>query len=1094
MKLTAFLFLAACLQVSAKGYSQKVSFSGKNVSINAVFASIEKQTGLSFFFNYALIKDVKPVTLDVRDVSLEEALNVVLGEVGLDFYKTGKTIFIVRKSIAIGNASSAGVAGPPQYNIKGRVVNHLGESLPSATVVVRNGKKSVFTNEKGEFELKGIAAGSILDFTYLGYEKKTIAANNADFMVVELTLASNQLDEAQVIAYGQTTQRLSTSNITMVRGKDIETQPVNNPLLSLEGRVPGLFITQNNGLPGSAVGVLIQGKNSLNYGTDPLYVIDGVPYPSATLPSTNLGPLGTVYGSYGIGTPLSFINTADIESIEVLKDADATAIYGSRAANGAILITTKRGKAGKTKASFNLQNGWGAITRKLPLLNTQQYLEMRHEAFRNDGLRPRPSNYDINGAWDTTRYTDWQKVLIGGTAQYTNVSGSVSGGNTNTQYLFGGTYHRETPVFPGHFSDIKASMHFNIDAVSSNQKFKMQLTGSYLVDNNKLPIQDLTGTAITLPPDAPKLYNPDGTMNWQLTPSGSETWLNPLSYLYKKYQSKTYNLIGNSNLSYSILPGLDLRANLGYNSLRINEFASTSMLANSPSNQFAYGINGRNSQFTYSTIDSWIIEPQVTYAAILGDGKLDALAGATLQQNSSDGVQLNGIGYSSDALLGDIYSAATILASPTVHSIYNYAAVFARLNYLFKERYVINLAARRDGSSRFGSANQFHNFYSIGAAWIFRQEQENPGNFKFLSLGKIRGSYGTTGSDQIGDYQYMNLYQSVAVDVPYQGITGLAATGLPNPYLQWEETQKLQLGIELGFLKNRIFFQADIVDNHSSNQLDGLILPLITGFNYVTINKPAKIRNREIELSLRMLNIQKKEFTWSTNINFTLPQNKLLSYPGQIPGYLVVGQPLTITKAFHFMGTDPSTGLYQFQDSKGNPTQSPSFSTDNTTLINAGFPKYYGGFQNVVRYKRFQLDFLLQFVKKIAANYGFGARVPGRPINQPVYILNRWQKPGDIAAIQRFSSNLSLADSYSNAASYSDAAYSDGSYIRLKNIALSFELPDRALRLIHFQGMKIYLQGQNLFVITKYKGMDPETGSSALPPLKILTAGLQMDF
>ncbi|HEY4287991.1 MAG TPA: SusC/RagA family TonB-linked outer membrane protein [Puia sp.] len=1098
MKLTALLLVVACVHVSAHSYSQTVSFSGNNVPLNTVFSSIEKQTGLSFFFNYALIKDTKPVTLNVQDVPFEEALNLILQGEGLDFYRTGKTIFIVKRQIGAEEpASNSESASAEQVNIRGRVTNNLGESLVAATVFVKDGKKATLTNERGEFELKNVAIGTILEISYLGYQRKVIEVEKGESIMIQLFPSNNQLDEIHVIAYGQTTQRLSTANITMVKGKDIEMQPVNNPLLALEGRVPGLFITQSNGLPGAGVKVRIQGQNSMVNGTDPLYVIDGVPYTSHLLTTTYLGPLGTSQSGpgSGIGNPMSFINPSDIESIEVLKDADATAIYGSRAANGAILITTKKGKIGKSKTTFNLQNGWGAAIHRLPLMNTQQYLEMRHEALNNDGITgPGTYDYDINGAWDTTRNTDWQKILIGGTAQYTNVNGSVSGGNANTQYLIGGTYYRESTVFPGDFSDVKGSLHFNLNTVSNNQKLKVQLTGSYLIDNNRLPISDLTGQAITLAPDAPALYKPDGTLNWQLDPTGASTWTNPLSFLYREYQNKTYNLIGNGNLSYAILPGLEIKTNLGYTSLRTNEFSGTSLLSLDPLTQALLGTRGRSAAFSYSTIDSWIFEPQVDYKMLLGSGKAEFLVGSTLHQINSNGFSISGTGYNSDALLADIRSAATVnTAGNSVYSTYKYNALFSRINYSFKDKYILNLSARRDGSSRFGPANQFHDFYSIGAGWIFSEENAIKDKLTFISFGKLRGSYGTTGNDQIGDYQFMNLYNSVVVGVPYQSTTGLSVTSLPNPYLQWEETKKLQGGVELGFLKNRIFLIANYAKNRSSNQLLALALPYITGFSTVATNLPAKIENSEVELALNTTNFQNTDFTWTSSINLTVPRNKLLAYYGVLPSYLSIGQPIAINKVFNFKGVDPSTGVFQFADSHGGLTSTPDPVNDATKVINTGFPKYYGGFQNTIRYKIFQLDVLFQFVKQIGGNYFLGQLLPGGLVNQPTYVLNRWRKPGDITTTERYNSDFSLFPQFLNALN-SDIAFSDASYIRLKNVSFSIDAPSKWLHSMHFQTLKLYMRAQNLLTLTKFKGADPETGSGGLPPLRVLTIGLQTEL
>jgi TonB-linked SusC/RagA family outer membrane protein len=962
---------------------------------------------------------------------------------------------------------------------------------------VKGSERGTMTGADGSFNLKGVSPGVILLVSYAGFVPKEVRVDKSTEFSLVLTPSNSPLDEVKVIAYGTTTDRLNTGDVTTIKSEDIEKQPVSNPLLALEGRVPGLFITQTTGFPGGGVQVLVQGQNSIGNGSDPFYVIDGVPYTSELLPNwgTFLGYSG-VNNSQQSGNPLNYINPADIESISVLKDADATAIYGSRAANGAILITTKKGKAGATKVDFNLQNGWGELTRRLPLLNTSQYLEMRHEAIANDGLTTQPTDYDINGLWDTTRSTDWQKQLLGSTAQFTQLTGTVSGGNTNTQFLVGGTYNRQTTVFPGDFTDQKASMHFNINNISTDQRFRLQLSGSYLIDDNELPSYDITSTVIDLAPDAPPLYSPNGGLNWAPNGSGSSSWSNPVSYLYDTYENKTNNLVSNAVLSYAILPNLEIKSSFGYTNLQSNEIVGLPLIATAPENR---PFTQRSARYSDNNIHSWIIEPQLRSVNVIGKGKLEVLVGSTIEQNNSNGSQLLGAGYNSDLVLGDIHSAATVTSFSSTSAVYKYNAGFARINYSLEDKYIIDLTTRRDGSSRFGPANQFHDFGAAGIAWIFSREDLVQKNFSFLSFGKLRSSFGTTGNDQIGDYQFMTLYSPTSVGVAYQGTTGLVPNGLSNPYLQWEETKKLQFGIDLGFLKDRISFNGNYFRNRSSNQLLNYALPNITGFESVTRNFPATVQNSGGELTLTTINIKSKNFNWTTRFNLTIPRNKLLAFPNlsssSYASNLIIGQPINILKVYHFMGVNPTTGVYQFSDGHGGVTPTPdtNYQAAATTLIKT-FPQFYGGFGNNLRYKEFELDLFFQFTKQKGLNYQFGNNPGGPGINQPTYVLKRWQKPGDITGIQRFNSDYSLNEEFADA-TFCDAAYLDASYIRLKNMSLSWHLPEAWEKKAHLQNTRLFIQGQNLLTITHYKGLDPETlSSSSLPPLRILTFGLQVSL
>ncbi|MDR3715797.1 MAG: SusC/RagA family TonB-linked outer membrane protein [Puia sp.] len=1114
MKITCVILLIAFLQVSARGTAQTVTLIGKNLAMQQVFDKIEDQTGYGVFIEHNLLVTLRNVDLDEKNVSIDDILQKCFRfqPMLLSYNITGHTINIIISNGRRDEISTNELPGPQE--ISGIVKSESGSPLEGATVEIVGLKAKGLTNEKGEFSIKGIPNGTYqMEITFVGYDKfisKIVVSNNQLKISASLKQATNSLDQIEVVAYGTTTERLNTGNVTTVTAKQIEQQPVDNPLLALEGRVPGLFITQATGVSGGGISVRVQGQNSISYGNDPLYVIDGVPYASQML-STTTGGFGGILGSSGTlgsgvpaggnGNPLSYISPGDIESISVLKDADATAIYGSRAANGAILITTKKGKAGQTKVGFNFQDGWGEVTRKLNVMNIQQYLQMRHEALNNDGISPSSTDYDINGLWDSTKNANWQKLLLGGTAQYTDLSSTVSGGTANTQFLVGATFHRQTSVFPGDFSDQKGNFHFNLNNVSNDQRFHLQISGSYMVDNNQLPELDLTGSAISLAPDAPNLYNPNGSLNWAPDASGTSSWSNPLQYTYSTYQNKTNNLIGNAILSYQIVKGMEIKSSFGYTNLATNELSKIPLESNSPEIQAAYGTTARVGMYTNSGIESWIIEPQASYKNSVGPGKLDVLVGTTIQQNHNNGTNQTGQGFNSDGQIADIFSAAHVYVNSTVISQYKYNALFGRINYNLQDKYIVNLSGRRDGSSRFGPEDQFHNFWAVGGAWIFNQEAIFKNNMKFLSFGKLRGSYGTSGNDQIGDYAFMSLYSTITPQVPYQGINGLGPNSLPNPYLQWEETKKLQFGLDVGLFKNRLLLTTNYVRNRSSNQLLAYQLPSITGFSAINANLPATVQNTEWEFILNSINIKTAKFSWSSSLNLTIPKNQLLAFPNlensSYASTLVVGQPLSVQKVFHFLGVDPATGEYQFA-SKSGPTFSPTFGTDNSILVNTS-PRFYGGFSNTFNYNGLQLDILFQCVKQTGRNnFNFGNNNPPgfQWENQPVSVLSRWQKPGDITSIQRFNSTNSISYQQTLAAYYSDAGFSNNaSFIRLKNVALSYQLPERIIKHLKSQNFRLYIQGQNLLTFTKFKGMDPENQSgSALPPLRVLTVGLKFGF
>ncbi len=1102
MKLTALFFIIGLLQVSAHSTAQ-VTLKENAASLEKVLVAIKQQSGYDLFFNRSILKaKARPVIVDVNNVPVEQALKAVFkNQDQLTYSLNGNIISVKEKSEKKLDPLTEGLNPRlepfPPPTVHGRITNEKGEAVAGVSISIKGGKTIGVTNDDGMFTLTNVPDNAILVFSAVNVETREVALNGRVEVNLGLKSKVSVLDEVQMIAYGSTSKRLQTGNISSVKAADIEKQPVNNPLLALQGRVPGLFITQSNGLPGSGVTVRIQGQNSIGKGNDPLYVIDGIPYTPQLLPSITsiLGSSGGIQGpgNGNNGSPFSYINPADIESIDVLKDADATAIYGSRAANGAILITTKKGKAGQTKVDINVQNGWGKVTRKLDVLNTRQYLDMRYEAYSNDGITTIPATaYDLK-LWDTTRYTDWQKELIGGTAHFTDIQTTASGGNANTQFLIGTGYHKETTVFPGDQSDQKGSLHFNINNVSTNQKFRIQLTGSYLFDNNRLTITDFTNMAIRLAPNAPPLFNADGSLNWMPNASGTSTWTNPLAHLYRIYKNKSTNLVSSFILSYQVLHGLEIKSSFGYTNLQSNENYIQPLFFNAPEKR---ATSTRTALYGNNNINSWIIEPQAEYKRAIGNGRLEVLIGTTIQQNRNNGTQLLGKVYNNDAVMEDIRSAATITVNSTTISTYKYNALFGRINYNWQNKYILNLTGRRDGSSRFGAKNQFHNFGSVGSSWIFSSEKFIQQKLRFISFGKLRCSYGTTGNDQIDNYLFMNLYNAIGGTLPYQGTTGLEPVGLPNPYLKWEETKKLQFGLDFGIFKDRILLGVNYFYNRSSNQLLDYSLPIVTGFTGIARNFPATVQNTGWEVSINTTNLKGKNLSWTSNINFTVPRNKLVDFPNLATSsytQLVIGEPISIQRAFLFSGVNTTTGIYQFIDNNGNNTSSPNSSTDMTAIINTA-PKFYGSFQNTIQYKEFELDILFQFTKQIGPNYflGFFPGSSGTLTNQPTTVLSRWQKQGDITSIQRYNSNSSLFSQASNALS-SDGSYSDASYIRLKNLSLSWQVPEAWSKKCHLQNCRLYMHGQNLLTITNYKGMDPENyTTTSLPPLRVLTLGIQI--
>jgi TonB-dependent starch-binding outer membrane protein SusC len=1104
MKLTIILMLAALLQVSAKGYTQTITISVKNASLEKVFAEIKKQTGYSFLYTDQTLQGTYKVDIDVNAVSLEALLDLCLKNQPVSYTIVNKTIILKPKDASPKeNATDEQPSLPPTVDISGRITNEEGEPLQGANIKIKGTDKGTTTNGDGVFLLKAVDENATLEISFIGYQTISVSVNNRTSINVSLKLNVIKAPEVTVRKGYYSEKRITTTgNVSTITSKDLEKQPVNNPLLGMQGRVPGMSINQMTGLAGSAVQVQIRGLNSIASGNEPLYVIDGVPYPSLNLPSTVrfLQGTGSNQGSgYSAGSPLSYLNPSDIESIDILKDADATAIYGSRGANGVILITTKKGKQGRIKVEVNAQTGFGKVSRKLDVLNTRQYLDMRYESFKNDQAVPNPNaDYDLT-LWDTTRQTDWQKELIGGTARYNDIQTAFSGGSEFIQYRVGGGYHKETTVFPGDFSDQKASAQFNLTGLSANKKFSLVFSGLYVNDINRLSSSDFTDQAIKLAPVAPALYNPDGSINWAPNANGVSTWNfdQPIAMTLKRVTSKTNNLLANAALSYKLLPALELKSSFGYNIIQTDDIYISPQAANDPS---TWSVKPRASTFVNNKLESWIIEPQISYTRQILKGEVTALFGTTFQQKITKGQQISASGFSSDLVIENIGAATNVTAYAGPEAEYKYNAVFGRINYNRDDKYIINLTGRRDGSSRFGPASQFHNFGAVGAAWVFTKEKFMDGLIPALNFGKLRASYGTTGNDEIGDYSFMDIYGNNPFGVPYQGTQGLLPTRIFTPDLHWEETRKLEAGLDLGFFNQLLNIGLSFYQNRSSNQLMAYPLPSTSGFTSLNKNLDALIQNSGLELEVRSVNLSKKDFQWTSFLNMSANRNKLLSISNYADQYWrnKLGMPISTIFVYRYVGVDFVSGLYQVANESGTPTSNPK-ATDATVPINYLVPKFFGGLQNTFAWKGLQFDFLIQFVYKTTAkeywyNYMPGFFGPYYGSNQPTTVLNHWQRAGDVAQVQKFSQNFSTVNAYSNAAT-SDQLYKQVSYARVKNASISYDLPRAWKDKMHMQSARVFVQGQNLYTLTNYKGLDPETSygeSPHLPPLRVITLGVQI--
>ena len=1131
MKLTTLMLFLAFMQVSAGTLAQKVTLSERNASLATIFEQIRNQTGYDFAYTTSTIKAAKPVTIDVKNEDLKEVLDRIFVGQPLNYTIENKSVVVSIKEVAFLDQLSDKVK--TVFNIpteiSGTVTDTLGHPLVGATVSIKGKNLITQTDSKGNFSFPNMPPGNYtLVVSYIGYEKLETSITNTgkyEHLAVALRLAISPLDQVRVIAYGTDSRRFSVGSVSTVTAADIEKQPVSNPLLALQGQAPGLTVTATSGIPGSQVLVQVRGQNSLNLTQlpnqnpqkpydQPLFIIDGVPFASqnnnvnqfASLVAaqSNLGGINPT--SAGI-SPFGNIDPADIESISILKDADATSIYGTQGSNGVILITTKKGKPGATTFDLNVNTGFNSVGRPVQLLNTQQYLQLRKDAYAADGATPTndPNNFlgyapDLT-IFDQNKNTNWQKVLYGQNTTNTDVHGSLSGGTAFNTFLISTGFNRSTYNYPGDFSDQRYTLHSNIHHSSQDYRLSVDLTTDFGYDRNNSAGYG-GGADIVLPPNLPDLLGPSGNLLWNY--QGVDLTSDQFyASLKEPTDLQNYNFNAAFHISYKLFDGLSIGATLGYNRNTTDEHSIDPGVAQNPA--YLY----RQANFSTKNFQTVNIEPQINYYKNIGKGIFSALVGSTYKKNTNNSTYTTGQGYSNDNFLGSINSAPTVSAIDG-YNIYKYSAGFARLNYIYDSEFIINLTGRRDGSSNFGPGRQFGNFGSVGAGWIFSEEKIFKNASSILSYGKLSGSYGTSGSDGIMAYQYQALYSSFPTYVPnFQGIRPGYPTNLYNPDYSWATKKSLNIALDLGFFNNRLLLNATYYRDRENNQLVNYPLPIQSGFATVLGNLDATVQNKGFEFAINSTNIKSKDFIWKTNFNVSFNRNKLLAFPNlansSYASVYQIGQPTSIIYGYRYKDVNPQTGLFEFYTKDGavtsHPTYGPASTGGDQVPIGNLDVKYSGGLGNTFTYKQISLFIFCQFSRRNAPNYLaqiYSSYQLGFAYNQPSAVLNNyWKAPGDNAQLQR------LASSYGSAAigpalnfGQSSGIYSDDTYLRIKTVSLSYQFPTSLLNKVHIKGASVFVNGQNLLTFTNYKVGDPETPGifTSFPIQRIVAFGLNLKF
>jgi len=1103
MKLTFLLMTAAFLHVQATGWTQSVTLSGKNLNMKQVFAAIKKQTGYVVFSKKGLLDEARPVSFSVHDMPLVDFLDLTMKDQPFTYLIADKTISLSRRPAPVVAPAEkrpetpAPDQTPTPTPITGRILDADGNPLAGATISVKNSKISGSSGADGVFTLN-VSEGDVMIISYVGYASQQVRVSGQYLgaqkkaLFIRLQQGNSDLDQVQVLAHGTSTKRLNPGDITTITAKEIEKNPVNNVFEAIQGKVPGLFIQQVTGQPGGAFTLRLRGSANFTTGAiPPLIVVDGVRYPGGTLPLSTDASYGTQNFLQG-GNGLNYINPNDIASIDVLKDADATAIYGSSGAYGVILITTKKAKPGNSSLTANVYTGVSIRGEMPKLLNTQQYVAMRQEALKNDGLTVSPSDLDINGTWPLTRYHDWRKVYMGASAQSTNASLTYSGGAKNSTYMISGSLRNNGNIQRHKGSMGDGTLRFSLNTATADDKFNLNLSGSFLSSKSDMVPYDFSQSLALDAPNAPPAFLPNGSVDWigaADDPNGPSSAAN----INRTYKNVTNNLLANGTLVYRPVKGVTLRAIIGYNDMTTKELMGYPTTTMNPTNTQA--AQQTHSVFHYSDQRTLTVSPYAEYNRTLWKkGELSVKAGGEITDRLTYWNEISGIGFSSDALLSDPAAGSSVVSSYSQTPL-RALGFYGIIKYVWDQKYIIDLNGRRDGSTRFGPDNRFGNFGSVAAAWIFSEEKFIKDHASFLSYGKLRASTGVIGGDAITDYSYLSTYSITGGT--YDGAPGLSPNILANPNLKWEKNRDKEIGLELAFLHDRLFVEGNYYHNVTSNQLVARPVSTVTGFPSYTLNSDAVIRNSGWEMSVNTTNIKTRDFTWSTRFNISIPTSKLLKVPTQAnqnTNY-ILGKPLTGILLYKYAGVNPETGYFSYTNAKGVTQDYTSGLTqaDKTEFIDLA-PKFYGGFQNTVTYKQFSLDFSFSFTSRKGLNsLAQSGYLPGfTGINATTDWLRRWQKPGDNTDIPKVSILNLFVDRLSNFTK-STGAYTNASYARLQNLSFRYHFSPDLLRKMHLKDLTIYLQGQNLLTISKFGGLDPENlSASVIPPLRVFTGGINL--
>lgn len=968
------------------------------------------------------------------------------------------------------------------------------EGLPGVNVVIKGTNNGTITDVEGRFNIT-VPPGSTLSFSFIGYKSQDIAISGQSDLDVLLEEDSQTLEEVIVVGYSSVEARSVTGALTTVKASSFKDMSINGIDQALQGQAPGVQVTQSSGTPGGGVQVRIRGATSISAANSPLYIIDGVQVESGGLSGRSFGGQND--------NALSLFNPADIESMVVLKDAATKALYGSRASNGVVVITTKRGKNGPSKIELDVQRGVIDPTHRLDLLNASELLTLQREAATNAGLDPDALGL-IPGVTDQVD-TDWQNAVLrtGILQQYTL---TASGGDQKTRFYISGSFRDEEGIqLNNKFQRMSTTLNFDHDlnsrlTVSTNLTLARGLNKRVKGDNFLDGVY--SGAIRSLPFYAP--YDENGALVGPGSPLYAEfPNFNPVAQaLLPRFDVTSVKIVGRVKAQYRFNDHLTAtgQVSLDYNDVTEDNYESSQTAIGG----YLPSVGGQGlGIFIAQTISTVTSYGTLNYKRSFGEHNLSALAGSEVLQNFFSGGNVQGRLFTSDDFTY-INSAGLVDAGGSFREPqHGIVSMFSQVDYDMGDRYLASASLRSDGSSNFGSNYRFGFFPAASVGW--RISNEEFFKSEVISDLKLRASFGVTGNERIGSFVFLGLWGPTT----YSGSSGVGPTGLDNPDIKWESTRELNIGADVALFDSRVQASLELYQNKTVNLLLNRPYSLTTGFGGLTANI-GSLGNKGVELAINTVNLD-KQVKWKTSLNLSKNLNEVLSLVDSIPLYrgytgegvdgtniIQKGEPLGSFYGLNFLGVNPATGDAMYEDRNGDGIINNS---DGMVIGNAQ-PKLIGGITNTLSYRSFDVQVFFNFSvgNKILNFTRAGLVNMGTDLesNQLREALRRWRQPGDVTDVPRYEFENTSNNLHSN------RLLEDGSYLRLKNVSIGYNLPSSWLARYHLERLRVYVSGTNLWTLTKYTGSDPEVstldGSTSaqgidfytLPQVRTISAGLNI--